>query len=76
MEILFVIGFFMMLLLTGISLLGILAALAVATLVMFVGGLFAMVIKLLPWLLLALAAVWLYRTFFKPDSARRDRFLR
>lgn len=76
LEILFVIGFFMMLLLTGISLLGILAALAVATLVMFVGGLFAMVIKLLPWLLLALAAVWLYRTFFKPDSARRDRFLR
>ncbi|PLV55478.1 hypothetical protein NV64_16950 [Erwinia sp. B116] len=76
MEILFVIGFFMMLLLTGISLLGILAALAVATLVMFVGGLFAMVIKLLPWLLLALAAVWLYRTFFKPDSARHDRFLR
>lgn len=76
LEILFVIGFFMMLLLTGISLLGILAALAVATLVMFVGGLFAIVIKLLPWLLLALAAVWLYRTFFKPDSARRDRFLR
>lgn len=80
LEILFVIGFFMMLLLTGISLLGILAALAVATLVMFVGGLFAMVIKLLPWLLLALAAVWLYRTFFKTgtdtDTARRDRFLR
>ena len=78
LEILFVIGFFMVLLLTGISLLGILAALAVATLVMFVGGLFAMVIKLLPWLLLALAAVWLYRTFFNTDTdrARRDRFLR
>ncbi len=44
LEILFVIGFFMMLLLTGIPLLGIIAALLVATVVMFVGGLFAIVI--------------------------------
>ena len=68
-EILFVLGFFLMLMLTGISILGILAALVVATLVMFVGGLFAIVIKLLPWLLLAVAAAWLYRTYIKqPDS--------
>jgi len=64
-EILFVIGFFFMLLLTGISLLGILLALAVATLLMFIGGLFTFVIKLLPWLLLALVAVWIYRRFGK-----------
>jgi len=66
LEILFVIGFFMMLLLTGISLLGIIVALLVATVVMVVGGLFAIVIKLLPWLLLAVAGVWLYRAFRKP----------
>lgn len=66
LEILFVIGFFMMLLLTGISLLGIIAALLVATVVMVIGGLFAVVIKLLPWLLLAVAGVWLYRAFRKP----------
>ncbi|MEI2604372.1 envelope stress response protein PspG [Erwinia aphidicola] len=65
LEILFVIGFFMMLLLTGISLLGIIAALLVATVVMFVGGLFAIVIKLLPWLVVA---VWLYRAFRKPSA--------
>jgi len=64
-EILFVIGFFFMLLLTGISLLGILLALAVATLLMFIGGLFTFVIKLLPWLLLAIVAVWIYRRFGK-----------
>ncbi|MGK3128733.1 envelope stress response protein PspG [Pantoea sp. C8B4] len=63
MEILFVIGFFLMLLLTGVSLLGVIAALVVATVVMFLGGLFALVIKLLPWLVLAVVAVWLYRAF-------------
>ncbi|MEG3129529.1 envelope stress response protein PspG [Pantoea cypripedii] len=68
MEILFVIGFFLMLLLTGVSLLGVIAALIVATVLMFLGGLFALVIKLLPWLVLAVAAVWLYRAFTTPDG--------
>lgn len=61
LELLFVIGFFIMLMVTGVSLLGILAALVVATVVMFVGGLFALTIKLLPWLLLAIAVVWAIR---------------
>ena len=52
LELLFVIGFFVMLLVTGVSLLGIIAAIVVATALMFVGGLFALMIKLLPWLLL------------------------
>nr|WP_310616187.1 envelope stress response protein PspG [Pantoea cypripedii] len=68
MEILFVIGFFLMLLLTGVSLLGVIAALIVATVLMFLGGLFALVIKLLPWLVLAVVAVWLYRAFTTPDG--------
>ena len=57
LELLFVIGFFIMLMVTGVSLLGVLAALVVATAVMFLGGLFALMIKLLPWLLLAVAVV-------------------
>lgn len=69
MEILFVLGFFLMLLLTGVSLLGVIAALVVATILMFVGGLFALVIKLLPWLVLAVASVWIYRTFFANKEA-------
>ena len=73
MEILFVLGFFLMLLLTGVSLLGVLAALVVATLVMFVGGLFALVIKVLPWLVLAVIAVWLHRAFFGDSAARAPR---
>ena len=66
LELLFVIGFFVMLLATGISLLGILAAIVVATVVMFIGGLFALTIKLLPWLLLAVAVVWVIRAIKSP----------
>ncbi|MDW2742400.1 MULTISPECIES: envelope stress response protein PspG [Enterobacteriaceae] len=66
LEILFVLGFFVMLLVTGVSLLGILAALAVATALMFVGGLFAIIFKVLPWLLLAVAIVWVVRTIKQP----------
>lgn len=73
MEILFVLGFFVMLLMTGVSVLGILAALVVATALMMVGGLFAIVIKMLPWLLLAVAAVWIYRACQKP-KIRDDRW--
>ncbi|MDZ7279752.1 envelope stress response protein PspG [Pantoea eucrina] len=68
MDILFVIGFFLTLLLTGISLLGALAALVVATLLMLVGGLFVMVLKVLPWLLFAVVAVWVYRTWINPTG--------
>ncbi|MFU0447377.1 envelope stress response protein PspG [Pseudocitrobacter sp. RIT415] len=65
-ELLFVIGFFVMLLVTGVSLLGIIAALFVATALMFVGGLFALMFKLLPWLLLAVAVVWVIRAIKTP----------
>ncbi|MBA2814097.1 envelope stress response protein PspG [Candidatus Pantoea persica] len=76
MEILFFLSFFVMLMVTGVSLLGVLAALLVATALMMVGGLFVFIIKLLPWLLLALAAVWLYRTVAGDDRVRAQRKLR
>jgi phage shock protein G len=69
-EILFVIGFFIMLMVTGISLLGIFAALLVAAAFMMVGGLFVMMIKLLPWLVLAIVVVWLWRSMQKPTVRR------
>jgi phage shock protein G len=72
LELLFVIGFFVMLLVTGVSLLGIIAAIVVATALMFVGGLFAL-IKLLPWLLLAVVVVWVIRALKTPNgNAFRD----
>lgn len=73
LELLFVIGFFVMLLVTGVSLLGIIAAIVVATALMFVSGLFALMIKLLPWLLLAVVVVWIIRALKSPNgNAFRD----
>ncbi|VYU51336.1 envelope stress response protein PspG [Metakosakonia massiliensis] len=73
LELLFIIGFFVMLLVTGVSLLGIIAALIVATAVMFLGGLFAMMLKLLPWLLLAVAVVWVVRAVKTPKVPQYQR---
>ncbi len=73
LEVLFVLGFFFMLLLTGISLLGMIAALVVAFAVMMLGGFLAIVIKMLPWLILAVAAVWIYRAIKQPDKLRYKR---
>lgn len=69
-EIFFVIGFFIMLMVTGISLLGIFAALLVAAAFMMLGGLFVMMIKLLPWLILAIVVVWIWRSMQKPTVRR------
>ena len=71
LELFFLVGFVVMLMVTGISLLGVFAALLVAAAFMLIGGLFAMVIKLLPWLILAVVGVWIYRSMQKP-SIRRD----
>lgn len=65
-EIFFVIGFFIMLMVTGISLLGIFAALLVAAAFMMLGGVFIMMFKLLPWLILAVVVVWIWRSMQKP----------
>ncbi|MFC0139756.1 envelope stress response protein PspG [Erwinia mallotivora] len=76
MEILFVVGFFVMLLVIGITVPAIIAALIVATILMVVGGMLTFVIKMLPWLLLAVVAVWIYRAFQKPQSKSRDGLIR
>lgn len=73
LELLFIIGFFIVLLATGVSLLGILAAILAATALMFLGGLFAMMIKLLPWLLLAVAVVWVIRAIKTPKVPQYQR---
>ncbi|ACS84554.1 envelope stress response protein PspG [Musicola paradisiaca] len=67
-EILFVIGFFVVLVITGISLLGVMVALAIATAAMLLGGFVALVFKLLPWLLLALAVAWIWRATQQPTD--------
>ena len=73
LELLFVTGFFVMLLVTGVSFLGVIAALAVATAFMFLGGMLALMIKLLPWLLLAVAIVWVIRAIKSPKLPQYQR---
>ncbi|QLK59568.1 envelope stress response protein PspG [Enterobacteriaceae bacterium Kacie_13] len=70
LEILFVLGFFFMLMLTGVSLLGMAVALIVAFALMMLGGFLAIVIKMLPWLVLAVIAVWIYRAYIRPDATK------
>ncbi|MGK2889819.1 MAG: envelope stress response protein PspG [Candidatus Malihini olakiniferum] len=56
----FVVGFFVILMITGISLIGVLCALVIAAVVMLVGGLIMTAIKVLPWLLVGRGEiVWL-----------------
>ncbi|RNM23145.1 envelope stress response protein PspG [Dickeya undicola] len=74
LEIFFVIGFFIMLLVTGVSLLGVMAALVVASVAMLIGGLFAVAIKVLPWLLLAVVVVWLWRQFQDLPASNTHRY--
>ncbi|GAB7216707.1 envelope stress response protein PspG [Dickeya oryzae] len=69
LEIFFVMGFFIMLVVTGVSLLGVMVALIAAAIVMLIAGLFTMAIKVLPWLLLAIVVVWLWRRYQGSDAA-------
>ncbi|STM64552.1 phage shock protein G [Escherichia coli] len=59
---------------TGVSLLGIIAALVVATAIMFLGGMLALMIKLLPWLLLAIAVVWVIKAIKAPKVPKYQRY--
>ena len=74
LELLFVIGFFVMLMVTGVSLLGINAALVVATAITFLGGMLTLMIKLLPWLLLAIAVVWVIKAIKAPKVPKYQRY--
>ncbi|WP_087019039.1 envelope stress response protein PspG [Thaumasiovibrio subtropicus] len=60
-EFLFVLGFAGVLFVTGISLVGLLIALAVGFFVMALAGMIGVVFKLLPWLLAVWLVVWLVR---------------
>ncbi len=69
MEFLFVIGFFVVLLLTGVSVIGVLVALFAGAVLLMFSGFLLLAIKLLPWLLLAVAVAWIYQTFIAPPSS-------
>ncbi|UCQ54072.1 envelope stress response protein PspG [Edwardsiella tarda] len=70
-EVMMFLGFFVLMLLAGISLLGVIVVLVVFSILFWLfGGLFVLAIKVLPWLALILVAVWLYRAWQKPQQSR------
>lgn len=74
MELLFVLWFFVMLLVTGVSVIGVLAALLVATVLMAFSGFLLLVVKVLPWLLLAVAVAWIYQKYIaRPALSQSQR---
>ncbi len=60
-EIIFILVFVATLLVTGLTLVSVFAAIGLSLLVMLVLGMFGMAIKLLPWILLIAFVVWVFR---------------
>ncbi len=60
-EIIFILIFVATLLVTGLTLMSVFAAIGLSLLVMFVLGMFGMAFKLLPWIILIAFVVWIFR---------------
>lgn len=71
---LFVLFFFLILLVTGLSLGWVFIALVLAGVLMLAMGFIMILFKLLPWILLAIAAVWLIRVFTGYNGYRGGKY--
>ncbi|MBO1368038.1 envelope stress response protein PspG [Vibrio cholerae] len=67
-ELIFIFVFAATLLVTGITLMSVFGAMALAFLIMALFGMLCIVLKLLPWLLVVLVVIWLMRD--KAKAAR------
>ncbi|HFG2121507.1 TPA: envelope stress response protein PspG [Vibrio cholerae] len=67
-ELIFIFVFAATLLVTGITLMSVFGAMALAFLIMALFGMLGIVLKLLPWLLVVLVVIWLMRDKAKASS--------
>ncbi|ENM5895484.1 envelope stress response protein PspG [Vibrio mimicus] len=67
-ELIFILVFAATLLVTGITLMSVFGAIALAFLIMALFGMLGIVLKLFPWLLVVLVVIWLMRD--KVSSSR------
>ncbi|MGF1716100.1 envelope stress response protein PspG [Photobacterium chitinilyticum] len=74
-ELLFLLSFAVVLIFTGVSLVGMAFAVLAGFVVMALAGMIGVMFKLLPWLILIGVAVWLYRGK-KAGCHHRDRYHR
>jgi phage shock protein G len=70
-EFLFLIAFSLVLVFTGVSMIGVLLAVAAGFAIMAVAGMIGIVFKLLPWIALIAVVVWFYREK-KADKSHRE----
>lgn len=71
-EILFLVVFGLVLLVTGISFLGIMVALIAGFAVMILAGMVGLLFKMLPWIILIAIIIWLLRGREKSAQKCRD----
>ncbi|MEI8608220.1 envelope stress response protein PspG [Enterovibrio sp. Hal110] len=71
-EFLFLVGFAVALLATGLSFIGIIAAVAVGFIVMALAGMIGLMFKMLPWIILIAVVVWLLKGRDKHATQYRE----
>ncbi len=62
-ELLFLIVFIAILILTGLTIKGVLLAIVVAAAVLFLLGMVGLAIKLLPWVIVVALGIWFYKKY-------------
>lgn len=75
-ELLFLLSFAVVLIFTGVSLVGMAFAVLAGFMVMALAGMVGIMFKLLPWLILIAVVVWLYRGKKAGRHHHRDRYHR
>ncbi len=63
LELIFILVFAATLLVTGVTMMSVLAATGIALVVMFLLGLLGTVLKLLPWLIVVALGIWFFKNF-------------
>ncbi|KJF92526.1 phage-shock protein [Photobacterium angustum] len=71
-EFLFLLTFALVLVFTGVSIIGMMIAVAAGFAIMAVVGMLGLVIKLLPWIVLIAIAIWLVRDNKKSTRIQRS----
>jgi phage shock protein G len=71
-ELIFILVFFATLLVTGVTLFTVFAAVAFSVVVMFLLGMVGAIIKLIPWLIVIAIGIWFFKSFVaQPRSCHR-----
>ncbi|PSW10484.1 envelope stress response protein PspG [Photobacterium sanctipauli] len=74
-ELLFLIAFAIVLFFSGISMIGMVLAVAAGFVVMAIAGMIGVMFKMLPWLILIAVVIWFYRER-NAEKRHREKYFR